>query len=182
MASLAISGRAEASAPRSGLPPRVASGDIDAAAQLEARLVEARATREGMVAVNQALRRGASAVDFGGAACTTPFSEAEIRRAAASVYRLEHRLRELEQRAARGAVREQEGVYTYTEDLQANRVAFEFATKPPADVRDVLTEHGFKASRCGRWLYSRRMNAPALAAAGAVRASAALRSLQGAQQ
>lgn len=158
---------------------RVHLRDDDAADKLAARLLELRARHGLMTRANTLLRRGERAelqelglqADEVARLCRSGlsgFSEREIRSNAASIRRVERRIREVTERSTRDPVHVDCGTYVYEEDHAAHKVCFRFLAKPSADIRDVLGECGFKFTGQAN-TYARVLTAPALAGAACVR-------------
>ncbi|MGE6473396.1 hypothetical protein [Serratia proteamaculans] len=64
----------------------------------------------------------------------------------ANMTRIKKRIQELESRRSRAAVEVETEGYKYREDVEENRVMFEFEGKPEQDVRDLLKRNAFKWS------------------------------------
>ena len=76
-----------------------------------------------------------------------PYAPFELSNNNANIRRIEQRISEIEQAADTEPVEDIEGDgWTLREDVDENRVMFEFDGKPPAETRQVLKGHGFKWS------------------------------------
>ena len=77
----------------------------------------------------------------------------------ANIRRVAKRIEELEQMAGREAVEVEGNGWSYYEDLDDNRICFEFSGKPDEDARHGLKARGFKwAPSRGAWVRQRTAN------------------------
>lgn len=143
----------------------ISSDDPDALVKLRAELAECETNQERMKAANKAIRTGKTPEKQIPALVALGFSEAtaqsllkgdHCRRVGFPAYmlsnnnanmtRIKKRIQELEARRSREAVEVETEGYTYREDVEENRVMFEFDGKPEQEVRDLLKRNAFKWS------------------------------------
>lgn len=143
----------------------ISSDDPDALVKLRAELADCEASQERMKAANKAIRTGKTpekqipalvALGFSedsaqsllkGDFCgRVGFASYQLSNNNANMTRIKKRIQELESRRSREAVEVETEGYTYREDVEENRVMFEFDGKPEQEVRDLLKRNAFKWS------------------------------------
>lgn len=162
----------------------VSSDDPEALAKLRKQLAEREAAQERMKAANK-VAKGSKPQDEKAAALIAQgfapgaaeelikskgFPSYSLTNNNAQVRRLRERIAELEARRSREAVEIEGESYSYREDTEENRVAFEFQGKPAQEVRELLKAHAFKWSPSrGAWV--RQLSAAGIKAGASVRAA-----------
>lgn len=150
----------------------ISSDDPDALVKLRAELAECETSQERMKAANKAIRTGKTpekqvpalvALGFSEDSAQTllkgdfcgrvGFASYQLSNNNANMTRIKKRIQELEARRSREAVEVETEGYTYREDVEENRVMFEFDGKPEQEVRDLLKRNAFKWSPSrGAWV------------------------------
>lgn len=173
----------------------VSSDDPDALDKLRAQLATAEACQANMKAANRVVKSKKTDDQKRAALVASGYSEDaaadllkpdfcgrvgfaayQLSNNNANITRLRKRIEELEQRRSRAPVELEGNGYTYREDVDENRVMFEFDGKPAEAVRDLLKRHAFKWSPSrGAWV--RQLSAAGIYAGQQVRE--ALDKLQG---
>ena len=165
----------------------ISSDDSAAVLKLATQLAEAKESQERMKKTNAILRkhkddesRTTALQAIGFDACTAAailkpdcyggigFPHYKLSNNNANIRRIEKRIAELQARRQREDVEQQGEHYTYREDVDSNRIDFEFSGKPDAAVRDVLKRAAFRwAPSRGAW--TRQLSGNARYAADRVR-------------
>ena len=152
----------------------VSSDDPEAVAKLRKQLDGARAAQETMKKVNAVIRKhkGDESAQVAGILAAGSFTEEQARELLspdfsgrlgfpayamsnnnANIRRIEKRIEQLEAVRSRDTVAVEGGAYVYREDIEENRVMFEFDGKPAEEVRAILKRNAFKWSPSrGAWV------------------------------
>lgn len=144
---------------------------------MASRLQELRDRQGLMVRTNSRIRRGAcvdaESCDRMGShgRQAQGFDEAVIRKNWNEIRRLEAALKTKQRRDSLSVLEDRGSGYVYKEDPESNRVSFLFETRPCAETRALLSDHGFKSRGAAQLDWGRVMNTPGLAAAQCVRKS-----------
>lgn len=143
----------------------ISSDDPAALVKLRAELAQCERLQEHMKATNKAIRAHKTPEARADALVALGMSETEAAQAlkpdfmgrvgfpdyrlknnGANARRIAARIAELERRRSADDVERAGNGYTYREDVNENRVMFEFAAKPAEAVRDILKNSGFRWS------------------------------------
>lgn len=169
----------------------ISSDDPDAIEKLQKQLDAAVKTQELMKAANKAIRASKTPDSMLAALLKAGLSEtvaAEIMKPNhfgrlgfesyqltnnnANIRRIKNRIKQLQATASRETVETQGVGYIYREDVEENRVMFEFDGKPDEATRTTLKRNGFKWSP-SRTAWVRQLNAAGIHAGKAVQAALA---------
>ncbi|MDF4211170.1 DUF3560 domain-containing protein [Pseudomonas protegens] len=143
----------------------ISSDDPDALVKLRAELAECEESQKRMKDANKAIRGGktpekqilalvglgfseqsAQSLLRGDHCGRVGFASYQLSNNNANMTRIKKRIQELEARRSRESVEVETEGYTYREDVEENRVMFEFDGKPEKEVRDLLSRFAFKWS------------------------------------
>lgn len=128
----------------------ISSDDPDAIDKLREKLAKAEELQAAMKARNAEWRKAGNKAgrQSDGTWVEPPCAPYQLTNNNANIKRMKDRIAQLERAAeAEDVTIEYQGVCTYKENTDENRVQFLFDGKPSAEVRQILKSHGFRWSR-----------------------------------